>query len=272
MRKVINALFYTFCLVSSFIGFFIVLNILVSLISHGFPGLSLNFFLKSTPSPHNPDGGILNSLVGSLIINLSAIFIASILGLLVATFLSEFTKSQFLVSFVKFVNEIFLSTPSILTGLFVYSFVVVSMSSYSGLSGSIALSLIAFPIIFRVCFDMMSLVPLQIKEAALSLGIPRWRYTVSILWRLSKGGIFMGILLALARISGETAPLLFTALNNQFLSLNFFEPMANLPVTIYQFAMSPYENWQQIAWAAALFITLTLVVLNVLLKKLLKNK
>jgi phosphate transport system permease protein len=267
-----NALFYSFCFVSSFIGFFIVLNILISLLKHGLPGLSLNFFTESTPSPHSLDGGILNSLVGSLIINMAAIAISSIIGLSVATFLSEFTKSHFLISFIKFINEIFLSTPSILIGLFVYSFVVLSLKSYSGFSGSIALSLIAFPIIFRISFEMMSLVPLQIKEAALSLGIPKWRYTVFILWRMSKGGIFMGILLALARISGETAPLLFTALNNQFLSLNFLEPMANLPVTIYQFAMSPYENWQQIAWAAALFITLSLVGLNLALKKLIQNK
>ena len=228
-----------------------------------------------TPPPGSA-GGLLNAIVGSVMICVLAVVIATPIGVAAGTFLAEYSKLRWLSESIRFLNDILLSAPSIVLGLFVYTFVlnfVKPQEQFSGLSGAIALALIVLPVIVRTTDEMLRLVPAQMREAALSLGIPQWKVTTQVLYRAAMSGILTGILLGLARISGETAPLLFTAFNNQYWNANLAKPMANLPVTVYQFAMSPFEQWNQLAWAGAFLITVFVLVVSLLARfLLLRNK
>jgi len=273
IRKLKNKIFTFLCVGSVLFGITILSSIFYALIIHGFPALSLNFFTMDTPAP-SPDsisGGLRNAIVGSLIITVAAVLVATPIGIFAATFLSEYARGKKIASVIRFVNDVWLSAPSIIVGLFVYTVVVHPMGNYSAFAGAISLAMIACPIITRSAEDMLNLVPNELREAAIALGLPKWRVIVHIAWRASKQGILTGILLSIARISGETAPLIFTSLNNQFWSTSLSQPIANLPVTIYQFAMSPYQNWQDLAWGGALLITVVVLFLNILTRYFAKS-
>ncbi len=270
-RKLNNKIFTTLCIGSVLFGITILSSIFYALIIHGFPALSLNFFFMDTPAPDSIGGGLRNAIVGSFIITVAAVLVATPVGIFAATFLSEYARGKKIASVIRFVNDVWLSAPSIIVGLFVYTVVVHPMGNYSAFAGAISLAMIACPIITRSAEDMLNLVPNELREAAIALGLPKWRVIVHIAWRASKQGILTGILLAIARISGETAPLLFTSLNNQFWSTSLSQPIANLPVTIYQFAMSPYHNWQDLAWGGALLITVVVLFLNILTRYFAKS-
>ncbi|HZD26366.1 MAG TPA: phosphate ABC transporter permease PstA [Alphaproteobacteria bacterium] len=243
--------------------------ILWTLLREGSAALSPMLLTEATPAPGS-SGGLSNAIVGSLII-LAIGSIASIpLGILVGTYLAEYAPRGRLSAVIRFVNDVLLSAPSILIGLFVYELLVVPMGNFSAIAGAMALAVIALPVVVRTAEDMLSLVPSELREAATALGAPRWKVTVLICYRAARSGLLTGALLAIARISGETAPLLFTALNNQFWSLNLERPMANLPVVIFQFAMSPYEDWQRLAWAGALLLTGGVLALTVVARFLLR--
>jgi phosphate transport system permease protein len=252
------------------VGLAMLLWILWSLFAKGFQGLNLAVFTQSTPPPGDK-GGLLNAIVGSLMMSGVAILIGAPVGVLAGTYLSEFGQGSPLASFVRFVNDILLSAPSIIIGLFVYEVAVVSMGHFSGWAGSFALALIAIPVIVRTTENMLGLVPVRLREAAAALGAPQWKVILAIAYRAARPGILTGILLAIARISGETAPLLFTALNNQFWG-RMGTPLANLPVVIFQFAMSPYEDWQHLAWAGSLLITLSVLALNIAARIVFRRK
>ena len=261
------------CLASAamFIGLAWLALILFSLIKNGLPGLSLNVFTQMTQAPGS-NGGLLNAIFGSLLIVFFAVFIGAPIGLFIGTYLSEYGKmSRFAVT-VRFVNDIFISAPSILLGLFIYQIYVTHVGHFSGWAGSLALSLLVIPIVVRTTEDMFFLVPTPLREAAAALGAPKWKVLISVVLRVSRTGVLTGILLATARITGETAPLLFTALNNQFWNVNMNQPMANLPTVIFQYAMSPYEDWHQLAWAGALLITLFVLGLNIVVRIAFKQK
>lgn len=270
-RRISNNLFHYLCYLSVIFGITILGSIFYALILHGFPALSLHFFTADTPAPESLGGGLRNAIVGSLIITAAAVVVATPIGILAATFLSEYARGTKIAAMIRFVNDVWLSAPSIIVGLFVYTVVVHPMGNYSAFAGAIALAMIACPIITRSAEDMLNLVPNELREAAIALGIPKWRVIIYIAWRSAKQGILTGILLSVARISGETAPLLFTSLNNQFWSTNLAQPIANLPVTIYQFAMSPYQNWQELAWGGALLITVFVLFLNILTRYFTKS-
>ncbi len=252
-------------------GMFFLLWILFVLFSKGFAGLSFNLFTQSTPPPGS-EGGLANAIMGSLMIVGSSIFIATPVGILAGIYLAEIGRDSTIAKITRFINDILLSAPSIVIGLFVYTLIVANFKHYSGWAGAVALAIIAVPVIVRTTENMLQLVPSSLREAAIALGAPQWRVVTMVTLRAVKGGVVTGVLLALARVSGETAPLLFTALNNQFWSTNMNAPMANLPVVIFQFAMSPYEEWQQLAWAGALLITLTVLVLNIIARTLFRQK
>jgi phosphate transport system permease protein len=252
-------------------GMFFLLWILFVLFSKGFAGLSFNLFTQSTPPP-GAEGGLANAIMGSLMIVGSSIFIATPVGILAGIYLAEIGRDSKIAQITRFINDILLSAPSIVIGLFVYTLIVANFKHYSGWAGAVALAIIAVPVIVRTTENMLQLVPSSLREAAIALGAPQWRVVTMVTLRAVKGGVVTGVLLALARVSGETAPLLFTALNNQFWSTNMNAPMANLPVVIFQFAMSPYEEWQQLAWAGALLITLTVLVLNIIARTLFRQK
>jgi phosphate transport system permease protein len=224
-----------------------------------------------TPPPGNA-GGLSNAIVGSVILTGVATLIGTPLGVLAGTFLAEFGRYSKLASIVRFVNDVLLSAPSIIIGVFVYEMMVVTMGHFSGWAGSMALALIMIPVVVRTTEDMMRLVPDTLREAAAALGAPRWKVISAVVYRASITGILTGVLLAVARISGETAPLLFTALNNQFWSTNMNSPMPNLPVVIFQFAMSPYEDWHHLAWAGALLITLSVLFMNIVARTVLRPR
>lgn len=228
----------------------------------GFSGLSLKVFTEMTPPPGS-DGGLTNAIAGSLIMTFIAIAIGTPIGILAGTYMAEYGRYEKLTKIVRFINDILLSAPSIVVGLFVYELVVVPMGHFSGIAGALALALLVIPVVVRTTEDMLLLVPNALREAAASLGMPRALIIRRIAYRAARAGIVTGVLLAIARISGETAPLLFTALNNQFESTNLNAPMASLPVVIFQFALSPYADWQQLAWTGALVITLTVLVLSI---------
>jgi phosphate transport system permease protein len=236
--------------------------ILVTLIWNGLPAIRPSLFLESTPPPGSK-GGLANAIFGSLVMTLLGILIATPIGILAGTFLAEYARQSWLAKIVRFINDVLLSAPSIIIGLFVYSIVVVGMGHFSGWAGVVALAIIAIPVIVRTTEDMLLLIPDALREAGAALGTPRWMVITRISYRAAFQGILTGVLLAVARVSGETAPLLFTALNNQFWNANLNEPMANLPVVIFQFAMSPYEDWRQLAWGGALLITMTVLALNI---------
>jgi phosphate transport system permease protein len=237
--------------------------ILVVLFGKGVAALSPALFTQMTPPPGS-GGGLANAIYGSVIIVAAATFISTPIGILAGIYLAEFGKDGWIARTTRFINDILLSAPSIVIGLFVYTVYVAPVQHFSGWAGSVALALIAVPVVVRTTENMLHLVPASLREAAVALGAPMWKVILKVTLRAVRGGVVTGILLAVARISGETAPLLFTALNNQFWSSNMNAPMANLPVVIFQFAMSPYEDWKLLAWGAALLITLTVLVINIL--------
>ncbi|MGE4528685.1 MAG: phosphate ABC transporter permease PstA [Rhodospirillaceae bacterium] len=236
--------------------------ILWRLVLGGGAALSWDILRLTTPPPGSK-GGLLNPILGSLAMSGAGIAAAAPLGVLAGTYLAEYGRHERLAHAIRFINDILLSAPSIIIGLFVYSLLVVPMGHFSGWAGALALALVAVPVIVRTTEDVMRLIPASLREAAVALGIPYWRFIVSVAWRSARVGILTGILLAVARISGETAPLLFTALNNQFLASGMNAPTASLPVVIFQFAMSPYADWQELAWAGALLISASVLLLNI---------
>jgi len=251
-------------------GLFWLAWILTTLLHEGFSALSLTLFTQTTPPPGS-DGGLLNAIVGSLLMVTMATLIGTPVGILAGTYLAEFGRRGWLAPATRFINDILLSAPSIVIGLFIYSVYVAQVGHFAGWGGALALSLIVIPVVVRTTDDMLKLVPDSLREAAVALGAPTWKMIVFVSYRAAKAGITTGILLAVARISGETAPLLFTALNNQFWSLNMNQPMANLPVVIFQFAMSPYPDWHRLAWGGAILITLSVLGLNILARTLFRR-
>ncbi len=241
--------------------------ILWTLFSNGFQYLSTSVFTEMTPPPGS-NGGLLNAIMGSIYMVAAATFIGTPIGILAGTYLAEYGKAGWLAPTTRFINDILLSAPSIVIGLFVYEIAVNSVGHFSGWAGAIALSLIVIPVVVRTTENMMLLVPSALREAAAALGAPYWKVVVTIIYRSAKAGILTGLLLAVARISGETAPLLFTALSNQFWNTDMGKPMSSLAVIIFEFAMSPYEDWQHLAWAGALIITLFVLGLNILARTL----
>lgn len=246
--------------------------ILADLVWRGAAGLSLQVFTQMTPPPGSNTGGILNALLGSAILTVIGTLIGTPVGILAGTYLAEYGRGSKLSSVVRFINDVLLSAPSIVVGLFVYEVVVTSMGHFSAWAGAIALALLVLPVVVRTTEDMLNLVPNQLREAASALGSPRWIMISQVVYRAARAGMITGVLLAVARISGETAPLLFTVLNNQFWSTDLNQPMANLPVMIYQFALSPYPYWQQLAWTAALVITVAILLLNIVARSLIRTK
>ena len=241
--------------------------ILGTLIWNGAGGLSLEVFTANTPPPGSA-GGLANAIVGSLMLTVFGVAIGAPVGILAGTFMAEYGRYSPLTSVIRFINDILLSAPSIVVGLFVYEIVVVPMGHFSAWAGGIALAMLVIPVVVRTTEDMLLLVPNSLREATAALGAPRWKMIVGVAYRAARSGILTGILLAIARITGETAPLLFTSLSNQFWSLNPNAPMANLPVTIFQFALSPYAEWQQLAWTGALIVTFAVLTLNVVARLL----
>jgi len=241
--------------------------ILMALLLHGFSGLSLDVFTQMTPPPGS-SGGLLNPIIGSLILTILAIVIGAPLGVLAGTYLAEYGRFEKLSSVVRFINDILLSAPSIVIGLFIYEVVVAPMGHFSGFAGALSLAVIVVPVVLRTTEDMLTLVPNGLREAAASIGLPRSLMIRRIAYRAARAGMVTGVLLAVARIAGETAPLLFTALNNQFWSTNLNAPIASLPVVIFQFALSPYADWQALAWTGALIITVTVLALSIVARAL----
>jgi len=237
--------------------------ILFVLLWEGVSGLSLAVFTEMTPPP-GADGGLLNPIVGSLIMTVLAVAIGTPIGILAGTYMAEYGRYDRLTSVVRFINDILLSAPSIVVGLFIYEVMVAPMGHFSGVAGAVALAVIVIPVVVRTTEDMLLLVPNALREATTALGMPRSVVVIKVAYRAAKAGIVTGILLAVARISGETAPLLFTALNNQFFSANLNAPMSSLPVVIFQFALSPYRDWQKLAWTGALIITVTVLALSII--------
>ncbi len=243
-------------------GLFWLCAILYTLLANGFSALSLELFTSNTPPPGS-QGGLLNAIFGSVVMTMIATIIGTPVGIMAGTFLAEYSQKNRLAPVIRFINDILLSAPSIVIGLFVYEVMVVSMGHFSGWAGCAALAIIVIPVVLRTGEDMLNLVPNSLREAAAALGMPKWRVIVSISYRAAMQGFITGVMLAVARVSGETAPLLFTALNNQFWSTNLNAPMANLPVVIFQFALSPYEDWQKLAWGGALLISVVILLLNI---------
>ncbi|MDN3986830.1 phosphate ABC transporter permease PstA [Zwartia vadi] len=271
-RKFVNILGLSLSMFAMALGLFVLLWILFILFKNGFAGLSWAIFTESTPAPGTPGGGLANAIVGSLMMVGVSVLISTPIGIFAGVYLAEFGDGNKLASVTRFVTDIMLSAPSIVLGLFVYAVLVAQVKHFSGWAGSFALSLIAIPVVLRTTENMLRLVPGSLREAAFALGAPRWKVTSYVTLRAARAGVMTGLLLALARISGETAPLLFTALNNQFFSADMNAPLANLPVVIFQFAMSPYDNWVKLAWAGALLITLTVLVLNIIARVLFRER
>ena len=261
-RKLKNGMFLALSSMATLTGLACLAAILWTLISHGLSGMSRHVFTEMTPPPGN-EGGLLNALYGSAVMTLLGILIGSPIGVLAGTYLSEYGRKSRLATAVRFINDVLLSAPSIIIGLFVYEIVVVTMGHFSAIAGALALAVLAIPVTLRTTEDMLNLVPPGMKDSSAALGAYPWRTVVSVLYPAARSGIVTGLLLAIARISGETAPLLFTALNNQFWSTRLDAPMANLPVVIFQFALSPYKEWQDLAWAGALIITASILILSI---------
>ena len=270
-RKRVNRIALALSLAAMAFGVFWLIWILWETIRLGFAGLTWATVSQMTPPP-NEAGGILNAMWGSLLMVLLATFVGTPIGIMAGIYLAEYDPKGWLGAATRFVNDILLSAPSIVIGLFVYAVVVARYKQFSGWAGAIALALIVIPVVIRTTENMLLLVPAGLREAAYALGAPKWKVIIKITLRASRAGVVTGILLAVARIAGETAPLLFTALNNQFFTSNLGEPMASLPVTIFKFAMSPYENWQQLAWAGVFIITLAVLGLNILARLLTRNR
>jgi phosphate transport system permease protein len=246
--------------------------ILWTLFWNGLSAFDANFFLRSTPAPGTEGGGMANAIVGSLMIVSAATFVSTPIGILAGIYLAEFGARSKFAAVTRFVTDIMLSAPSIVIGLFVYALAVATVGHFSGWAGSLALSLIAIPVVVRTTENMLTLVPGSLREAAFALGAPRWKVSLAVTLRAVRGGVVTGVLLAVARITGETAPLLFTALSNQFFTADMSRPMANLPVVIYNFAMSPYENWQHLAWGGAALIALVVLGINILARTMFRDR
>jgi phosphate transport system permease protein len=266
-RRRNNTIAITFSYAATGLGLGWLVLILGALLYEGVSGLSLRVFTEMTPPP-GAAGGLLNAIVGSLIMTVLAIVIGTPIGMLAGTYMAEYGRYDRLSSVVRFINDILLSAPSIVVGLFIYEVMVAPMGHFSGVAGAVALAVIVMPVVVRTTEDMLLLVPNQLREAASALGMPRAFVIRRVCYRAAKAGMVTGVLLAIARISGETAPLLFTALNNQFWSTNLNTPMASLPVVIFQFALSPYKDWQELAWTGALIITFTVLALSIVARAL----
>ncbi|MGB6605639.1 MAG: phosphate ABC transporter permease PstA [Steroidobacteraceae bacterium] len=262
LRRILNALALGLSGVATAIGLFFLAAILWTLLKNGVAGLSLQVFRAMTPPPGG-SGGLLNAIYGSVAMTVIGMLIGAPIGVLAGTYLAEYGRGSRLSAVIRFVNDVLLSAPSIIIGLFVYELLVVTMGHFSALAGAVALAIIAMPVTVRTTEDMLSLVPQGMKDASTAMGAYPWRTITSVIYPAARSGLATGLLLAVARISGETAPLLFTALNNQFWSTSLNAPMANLPVVIFQFALSPYPNWQQLAWTGALLITLSILALSI---------
>jgi phosphate transport system permease protein len=271
-RKRVNAVALTLSLVAMAFGLFWLAWILFETIRLGIGGLAISVFTEMTPPPNATTGGLANAIVGSGVMVFLATAIGTPIGVLAGVYLAEYGQRTWLGRVTQFINDILLSAPSIVIGLFIYAVVVARFRSFSAFAGVLALSLIVIPVVVRTTENMLVLIPNALREAAYALGTPKWKVIMSVTLKAARAGVITGVLLALARIAGETAPLLFTALSNQFFSLNLGEPMANLPVTIFKFAMSPYENWRELAWAGVFIITLGVLALNILARVFLRNK
>ena len=270
-RKRADIIIRTLCIAATVIGLVLLASILITLFYRGFEALSLRVFTHNT-APPGSEGGLLNAIVGSLIQSLIGTAIGTPIGMLVGTYLAEYAKDSWLGNAVRFVSDILLSAPSILIGLFVYQILVLPFGGFSGWAGVAALAIIVIPIVVRTTEDMLLLIPNTLREAVMGRGAPKWKMIVLVCWRSAIAGILTGILLAVARVAGETAPLLFTSLGNNAWSTDLSKPMASLPVTIYSFAGSPFEDWISLAWAGALLITLSVLCLNILARTLLRSR
>jgi phosphate transport system permease protein len=261
-RRIINAIGLGVSVLAMLFGLFWLGWILWTLLEHGLPGLGMHVFTQTTPPPGST-GGLINAIFGSVIMVVIATFIGTPIGILAGTYLAEYGQRGWLAPITRFINDVLLSAPSIVIGLFVYEVYVIKIGHFSGWGGTLALSILVIPVVIRTTENMLRLIPNSLREAAAALGTPQWKIINFVTLRAARAGILTGVLLAVARISGETAPLLFTALNNQFWNTDMNQPMANLPVVIFQFAMSPYADWQSLAWAGALLITLSVLLLNI---------
>ncbi len=270
-RKRINQIALTLSLVAMVFGVFWLVWILWETVRLGLGGMSVALFTQMTPPP-NEIGGISNAIFGSFVMVLLATFVGTPIGIMAGVYLAEYETQSWLASATRFVNDILLSAPSIVIGLFVYTVVVAQFKSFSAYAGILALALIVIPVVIRTTENMLTLVPSSLREAAYALGTPKWKVIIMVTLRAARAGVITGVLLAVARIAGETAPLLFTALNNQFWNADLSKPMASLPVTIFKFAMSPYENWQHLAWAGVFLITVAVLGLNILARVLTRQK
>jgi phosphate transport system permease protein len=271
-RRLANAWGMATSMAAMALGLAVLLWILVVLFSNGFAALDWNILTRDTPAPGTEGGGLRNAIVGSAMMVGLAVLVATPVGIFAGIYLTEFGDQSKTAEATRFVTDIMLSAPSIVIGLFVYAIAVATVGGFSGFAGSLALTLIAVPVVMRTTENMLRLVPGSLREAAFALGAPRWKVSLSVTLRAARSGVITGLLLAVARISGETAPLLFTALNNQFFNADMSEPMANLPVVIFQFAMSPYDNWIRLAWGGALLITLAVLLLNIIARVFFRDR
>jgi phosphate transport system permease protein len=271
-RKVVNAVALTLALSAMAFGVFWLIWILWETLRLGIGGLNLMVFTEMTPPPQAEVGGLANAIFGSFMMVGLATLLGTPIGIMAGVYLAEYGRNQWLGRVTQFINDILLSAPSIVIGLFIYTAVVARTKTFSGFAGVLALALIVIPVVVRTTENMLSLVPPALREAAYALGTPKWKVILSITLRAARSGVITGILLAVARIAGETAPLLFTALSNQFWTSSLGEPMASLPVTIFKFAMSPYENWQKLAWAGVFLITMGVLALNIVARVFFRNK
>jgi phosphate transport system permease protein len=271
-RKRVNRVALTLSLGAMAFGLVWLIWILVQTVVLGIGGISLSLFTEMTPPPQADVGGLANAIYGSVLIASAATAIGTPVGIMAGIYLAEYGQRSWLGRVTSFINDILLSAPSIVIGLFIYSTIVARFKSFSGWAGVLALALIVIPVVIRQTQNMLSLIPNSLREAAYALGTPKWKVIFSITLKAARAGVVTGVLLAVARISGETAPLLFTALSNQFWTSNLAEPMATLPVTIFKFAMSPYENWQKLAWAGVFLITLGVLALNIVARVMFRNK
>jgi phosphate transport system permease protein len=269
-RRLINRINMTASVLTTLAGLFFLAWILTVLVMKGVSVINWDLFAQMTPPPGS-QGGIANALVGSLMLTLAAVVIGTPIGILAGTYLAEYGKGGAFPEIVRTINDVLLSAPSIIIGVFVYELIVVRQGHYSGWAGAVALAIIVIPVVLRTTENMLKLVPTQMREAAAALGAPQWMVIMQVVYKAAVAGMVTGVILATARITGETAPLLFTALNNQFWTLNMNEPIANLPVVIFQFAMSPYDDWRELAWAAALLITVLVLGMNILARSLLRG-
>ena len=271
-RKLANRVGLTLSMGAMALGLAVLLWILAVLFYNGLTAMDLKLFTQDTPAPGTQGGGLRNAIVGSLMMLTLTVLVSTPVGILAGIYLAEYGDRSRTAELTRFVTDIMLSAPSIVLGLFVYAIAVATVGNFSGYAGSLALSLIAIPVVVRTTENMLRLVPGSLREAAFALGAPRWKVAILVTLRAARSGVITGLLLAVARISGETAPLLFTALNNQFFNADMGKPMANLPVVIFQFAMSPYDNWIRLAWAGALLITLAVLVINIVARVFFRDR